>query len=135
MPDRIETRLAVMTLTEGGRLIEVHYREGADLDSDGLMEVLQRRTELTTERCAMVAFFQAGTLGDMSTMSMDHFAVSKANEQLVALAIVTEDNLGEAMSGIYYSYHPQPFPTRVFRARDEAMAWLKGVLKSAFPND
>lgn len=45
-----------MHLEASGRLIELHYREGLDLDVDGLMEVQLRRGELTTERCAMLAF-------------------------------------------------------------------------------
>jgi hypothetical protein len=127
----LETTLADMLLTQGGRLIEVHYREGLDLDVDGLMEVQVRRGELTTDRCAMIAFFQPGTLADISVMQVDYFGETNANEQLIALAIVTEDNLGEAMSGIYYSYHPQTFPTRIFRSGQEARAWIAEELAKA----
>jgi hypothetical protein len=122
--ETLETKLAVMRLTSEGRLIEVHYREGLDLDVDGLMEVQLRRTELTTERCAMIAFFHPGTLADVSVMTVDYFGKTDANAQLIALAIVTEDQLGEAMSGIYYSYHPQTFPTCIFRSGQEARAWI-----------
>jgi len=120
----LETRLAVMRLTHDGRLIEVHYREGLDLDVEGLMEVQLLRGELTTQRCAMIAFFQPNTLADISVMQEDYFGKTNANAQLIALAIVTEDNLGEAMSNIYYSYHPQTFPTRIFRNEQEARAWV-----------
>jgi hypothetical protein len=120
----LETTLANMRLTQEGRLIEVHYREGLDLDVDGLMEVQVRRGELTTDRCAMIAFFQPGTLADIAVMNVDYFGKTNANAQLIALAIVTDDNLGEAMSGIYYSYHPQTFPTRIFRSEEEARAWI-----------
>jgi hypothetical protein len=124
----LETRLAIMRLTNEGRLIEVQYREGLDLDVDGLMEVQVRRSELTAERCAMIAFFQPDTLADISVMQVDYFGKTNANEYLIALAIVTEDNLGEAMSGIYYSYHPQTFPTRIFRNEKEAREWIAGEL-------
>lgn len=124
----LETRLATMRLTNEGRLIEVQYREGLDLDVDGLMEVQVRRGELTTERCAMIAFFQPDTLADISVMQVDYFGKTNANEQLIALAIVTQDNLGEAMSGIYYSYHPQTFPTRIFRNESDAREWITGEL-------
>jgi hypothetical protein len=127
----LETRLATMRLTNEGRVIEVQYREGLDLDVDGLMEVQVRRGELTTERCAMIAFFQPDTLADISVMQVDYFGKTNANEQLVALAIVTQDNLGEAMSGIYYSYHPQTFPTRIFRSGQEARAWIAEELAKA----
>lgn len=43
MEVRVETRLAEMRLTMEGHLIEVHYREGMDLDQEGLMEVQLRR--------------------------------------------------------------------------------------------
>lgn len=121
---KLDTRLAAMHLSAAGRLIEVHYREGLDLDEAGLLEIQQRRGELTTERCAMIAFFQPGTLGGVAVMSHDYFGITNANEQLIALAIVTEDQLGEAMSGIYFSYHPQTFPTKVFRSTAEAMEWI-----------
>jgi hypothetical protein len=125
--DRIVTRLADMVLTEEGRVIEVHYREGRDLDVEGLMEVQHRRGELTTKRCAMIGFFQAGTLSDLEVMKVDYFGLTNANEQLTALAIVTQDDLGASMSSIYYTYHPQTFPTRIFRSGDEARAWVKEV--------
>jgi hypothetical protein len=128
----LETRLAIMRLTNEGRLIEVHYREGLDLDVDGLMEVQLRRGELTTERCAMIGFFQPDTLADISVMQVDYFGETNANEQLIALAIVTEDNLGEAMSGIYYSYNPQTFPTRIFRSESDAREWIAGELAKAY---
>jgi len=130
--DRVETRLATMHLSASGRLIEVHYREGLDLDVDGLMEVQLRRGELTSERCAMIAFFHPGTLADVSVMTVDYFGKTNANAQLIALAIVTEDQLGEAMSGIYYSYHPQTFPTRIFRSGPEARAWIAEELAKEF---
>jgi hypothetical protein len=120
-----------MRSTNEGRLIEVHYREGLDLDVEGLMEVQLRRGELTMERCAMIAFFQPGTLADISVMSVDYFGKTNANHQLIALAIVTEDNLGEAMSGIYYSYHPQTFPTRIFRSGNKAREWIAEELAKA----
>ena len=132
MTAQILTKLAVMSLTTEGRLIEVHYRDGLDLDEEGLSEVLERRTELTTDRCAMIAFFPQGTMGSMAAMDVDHFGRTKASEQLIALAIVTEDDLGEAMSGIYYSYHPQPFPTRIFRSEREAREWIAGQLVQEF---
>lgn len=128
----IETKLATMRLSSDGRLIEVHYREGLDLDDEGLMEVQLRRGELTTERCAMIAFFHPNTLADISVMSVDYFGKTNANAQLVALAIVTEDNLGEAMAGIYYSYNPQTFPTRIFRSEREARAWIAEELAKEF---
>lgn len=128
MTAQVLTKLAAMSLTTEGRLIEVLYREGLDLDEEGLSEVLERRTELTTDRCAMIAFFPRGTMASMAAMDADHFGRTKASEQLIALAIVTEDDLGEAMSGIYYSYHPQPFPTRIFRTEREAREWLAGQL-------
>jgi hypothetical protein len=121
---RIHTKLADMILTTGGRLIEVHYRPGLDLDEEGLMEVQVRRGELTTNRCAMIAFFQPDTLADLGAMQVDYFGKTDANAQLIALAIVTQDNLGEAMSEVYYSYHPQTFPTRVFRSEADARAWI-----------
>ncbi len=120
-----------MRLTNGGRLIEVHYREGHDLDVDGLMEVQLRRGELTKERCAMLAFFQPGTLADIAVMNVDYFGKTDANAQLIALAIVTEDNLGEAMSSIYYSYHPQRFPTRIFRNEEAARVWIAEELSKS----
>lgn len=123
-----------MRLTEEGRLIEVHYREGHDLDVDGLMEVQLRRSELSTERCGMLAFFQPGTLADISVMTVDFFGKTNANAQFIALAIVTEDQLGEAMSNIYYSYHPQTFPTRIFRSGQDAREWLAEELSKAMPS-
>ena len=124
MMARVDTRLAEMFLTENGRLIEVHYREGMDLDEEGLMEVQLRRGELTKDRCAMIAFFHAGTLSDVKVMNVDYFGRTNANEQLIALAIVTQDDLGEAMSNVYYSYHPQTFPTRMFRSGPDARKWI-----------
>lgn len=131
MERRISTRLAEMVLSDAGRIIEVRYREGLDLDVEGLFEVQQRRGELTVARCAMLAFFQPGTLADLSVMDVDFFRATGAGEQLVALAIVTEDDLGEAMSSIYYSYHPQPFPTRMFRSEQEARTWIADQLRIA----
>ena len=131
MEPRIDTRLAEMVLTDGGRVIEVRYRAGINLDVDGLMEVQQRRRELTTARCGMLAFFQPGTMGDLAVFDVDFFGPTGAAEQLVALAILTGDSLGDALSGIYYSYHPQPFPTRMFNAEQEARAWLQQELKAA----
>ena len=128
--NKVDTRLATMHLTGAGRLIEVHYREGFDLDVDGLMEVQLRRGELTMERCAMLAFFQPGTLADISVMDVDYFGRTNANAQLIALAIVTEDDLGKAMSDIYYNYHPQTFPTRIFRSGEEAREWIAEELAS-----
>ncbi|WKZ67710.1 MAG: hypothetical protein QY325_07210 [Flavobacteriales bacterium] len=131
MERRISTRLAEMMLSDGDRIIEVRYRAGLDLDVEGLLEVQQRRGELTDARCAMLAFFQPGTLADLSVMDMDFFGATRAGEQLIALAIVTEDDLGEAMSSIYYSYHPQPFPTRMFRSEREARTWIAEQLRMA----
>ncbi|MFN6114814.1 MAG: hypothetical protein ACK46G_00660 [Flavobacteriales bacterium] len=128
MEVRVETRLAEMRLTMEGHLIEVHYREGMDLDQEGLMEVQLRRGELTRERCAMIAFFHAGTLSDVKVMNVDHFGLTNANEQLIALAIVTQDALGDAMSNVYYSYHPQTFPTRLFRSEKDAREWISEEL-------
>jgi len=131
MDARLDTRLAEMVLSEEGRLIEVHYREGFDLDTEGLMEVQVRRGELTKERCAMLAFFHPGTLSDLEVMREDYFGKTNANDQLIALAIVTQDNLGEAMLAVYYSYHPQTFPTQIFRAEADARAWIQQQLKSS----
>lgn len=125
MEPRITTQLANMVLTMEGRLIEVHYKEGMDLTVSGLMEVQVRREELTTERCAMIAFFAAGTLGDPKVMQVDYFGRTDANAQLVALAIVTQDDLGASLSDIYYKYNPQNFPTRIFKDEGEARAWVK----------
>ena len=124
----IQTRLARMILTNDGKVIEVHYREGMDLDVEGLMEVQLRRGELTTERCGMIAFFQAGTLAELSVMDVDFFGLTNANAQLVALAIVSQDDLGNAMSSIYYAYNPQTFPTRMFRDEALARAWIAECL-------
>lgn len=124
----LHTRLAHMFLSTEGRVMEVHYREGMDLDVPGLLEVQQRRGELTTERCAMIAFFRSGTLAELSVMDVDFFGLTNANAQLVALAIVTQDELGNAMSSIYYAYNPQTFPTRMFRGEQEARAWIADEL-------
>lgn len=129
MPDQITTRLAEMSLTMEGRLIEVRYREGVELDVAGLMEVQLRRDELTSERCAMLGVFQPGTLGDLKVMEVDYFGRTNANAQLVALAIVTQDELGASMSEIYYNYNPQTFPTRIFREEGEALAWIRERLE------
>ena len=51
----------------------------------------------------MIAFFQTGTLAELSVMDVDLFGLTNANAQLIALAIVTQDDLGEAMSSIYYA--------------------------------
>ncbi|MBL7944826.1 MAG: hypothetical protein JNN32_02105 [Flavobacteriales bacterium] len=126
--ERITTQLADMVLSEDGTTIEVHYRAGLDLNVEGLMEVQLRRRELTTARCAMIGFFQAGTLSDLAVMKVDYFGLTNANEQITALAIVTQDDLGASMSSIYYTYHPQTFPTRIFRNGDEARAWIKEVM-------
>ncbi|MCC7503542.1 MAG: hypothetical protein IT229_13500 [Flavobacteriales bacterium] len=131
MDAHLDTRLAEMFLSEGGRLIEVRYRAGFDLDTEGLMEVQKRRSELTKERCVMLAFFHPGTLSDLEVMREDYFGKTNANDQLIALAIVTQDNLGEAMSEVYYSYHPQTFPTQIFRAEAEARAWIQERLKAS----
>lgn len=131
MKARVDTRLAVMQLTDNGRLIEVQYREGHELDVDGLMEVQLRRVELTTERCGMIAFFPPGTLGGLAVMEVDYFRATKAEDQLVALAIVSADTLGDALSSIYYRYSPQPFPTRMFRDEREARSWLMAELEQA----
>ena len=109
--------------------MEVHYREGLDLDVEGLMEVQVRRSELTSERCAMIAFFQSGTLAGLSVMDVDFFGLTNANAQLIALAIVSQDELGNAMSSIYYAYHPQTFPTRMFRSELDARAWVAEELE------
>ncbi len=124
MKARVDTRLAEMLLSERGRVIEVRYREGMDLDEEGLMEVQLRRGGLTSDRCAMIAFFHAGTLSDLKVMNVDYFGRTNANAQLIALAIVTQDDLGEAMSNVYYSYHPQTFPTRMFRSEADARKWI-----------
>lgn len=126
----LHARLAHMFLSSDGRVMEVHYREGMDLDVEGLMEVQQRRGELTTERCGMIAFFQTGTLAELSVMDVDFFGLTNANAQLIALAIVTQDDLGEAMSSIYYAYHPQTFPTRMFRHEAEARAWVAECIEA-----
>lgn len=131
MEPRLDTRLAVMQLTDSGRVMEVHYREGHELDVEGLLEVQQRRGELTAERCAMIAFFPPGTLGSLAVMEVDYFRATKAEEQLVALAIVSADNLGDALSTIYYRYSPQEFPTRMFRDESEARTWLMTELEKA----
>ena len=124
MKARVDTRLAEMLLSERGRVIEVRYREGMDLDEEGLMEVQLRRGGLTSDRCAMIAFLHAGTLSDLKVMNVDYFGRTNANTQLIALAIVTNDELGEAMSNVYYSYHPQTFPTRMLRSGPDARKWI-----------
>jgi hypothetical protein len=128
---RVDTRLAMMQLTDNGRVIEVHYRDGHELDVEGLMEVQLRRSELTRERCGMIAFFPPGTLGGLAVMEVDYFRATKAEEQLVALAIVSSDTLGDALSSIYYRYSPQPFPTHMFRDECEARSWLMAELEQA----
>ncbi len=124
MLSHIATQLADMFLTMDGRLIEVPYKEGQDLDISGLMEAKLRREELTTERCAMLATFQPGTLADLKVMEVGHFGRTNANAQLVALAVITQDDLGTSMAEIYYTYDPQTFPTQVFRNEDEARVWI-----------
>lgn len=128
---RVDTRLAVMQLSEAGRVIEVHYRDGHELDVEGLMEVQVRRGELTAERCGMIAFFPPGTLGSLAVMEVDYFLATKAEEQLVALAIVSADSLGDALSSIYYRYSAQDFPTRMFRDESEVRVWLMTELDQA----
>ncbi|HRO99490.1 MAG TPA: hypothetical protein PLN54_08665 [Flavobacteriales bacterium] len=131
MEPRLDTRLAVMQLTDSGRVMEVHYREGHELDVEGLLEVQQRRGELTAERCGMIAFFPPGTLGSLAVMEVDYFRATKAEEQLVALAIVSADTLGDALSSIYYRYSPQPFATRMFRDERDARTWLRDEMERA----
>ncbi len=130
LAEQITTRLADMRSTEDGTN-EVHFREGLDLDVEGLAEIQARRHELTTERCGMIAFFQPGTLAEMEVMQVDLFGPTKAADQLIALAIVSQDKLGDAMSSIYYSYHPQAFPTRMFRSEAEARTWMKQQISAA----
>lgn len=77
----------------------------------------------------MIAFFAAGTLGDLKVMEVDYFGRTDANAQLVALAIVTQDDLGASLSDIYYRYNPQTFPTRIFKDEAEARAWVQERLK------
>jgi hypothetical protein len=125
MPKRISTHVADMELTLEGRLIEVYYRQGVQLDVSGSMEVQLPREELTTGRCAMLVFFQPGTLGDVTVTCIDYFGRTNAHEQLVALAIVTLNDLGASMSDIYYTNNPQTFPTRIFRDQGEAREWIK----------
>lgn len=119
-----------MELTEVDRMIEVHFHADRDLDVEGLMEVQLRRGELTTSRCGMLSFFPQGTLSELAVMNVDFFGETNANEQLIALAIVTADDMGEAMSSIYYDHHPQTFPTRIFRDGAEARRWLHGMIAS-----
>ncbi|MCB0790674.1 MAG: hypothetical protein H6595_13305 [Flavobacteriales bacterium] len=124
MDRSILTMAARMMLTDDGRIIEVRFHEGRDLDVPGLMEVQKRRGELTRARCGMLSIFPPGTLSELAVMDVDFFGETNANEQLIALAIVTADDLGEAMSSLYYGYHPQAFPTRIFRDGPEARGWL-----------
>lgn len=126
-----ETRVATLSLLDDG-LMEVRFRPGVKLDVDMLAELQVARKELAggSPRAVLTSIPEDIDF-DMSVMNTDHYRPHKAEEVIIALALVTLGSMNELLAKLYFTYFPTAFNAKIFSAEAPARAWLAERLAEA----
>jgi hypothetical protein len=61
---------------------------------------------------------------ELAVLGRDHFRENDGVQGLMAVATVASDMMHEMLSGLFFAYFPQDFPSRVLGSESVARAWL-----------
>ncbi len=101
-------------------------------------ETVQENHAVIDELCGqepyvLLTVFPAGLPVNLELMNRDLYRDQRSSNALRALAVVTDSEEMHTASKLYFLYHQQAFPTRVFEDEFDARAWLAEQLTAATP--
>lgn len=121
---RIDLGKCVLTL-DGYNIIELHICPGETLQVEDIHKIFDHiHRDMPSGKKLMV------TAGDKATLSPEARELVSSKEitdQIVADAIVTEHYSHQMSSNFFVRYNHPSRPTKLFKHRDEAIAWLREV--------
>lgn len=121
----ISTRIADNILHNNG-IIEVRLKEGAEIDTEGIKEILGATRKLAGKRKypvlidARVEFY---TSHEARELSAQHGSLYKLAE-----AALVNSLAGRLIGNFYINFNKPTVPAKVFTSREEAITWLKEFL-------
>lgn len=120
------TATAEIALVGPGR-VEQRYLADAQFTQESVKENLAAVSALSgADPYVLLSVFPPGMRVNLSLMDMDLYRDQRLANTLRALAVVTDSEEMHTASKLYFLYHQQAFPTRVFEDEFEALAWLDG---------
>lgn len=125
MKELTETRQATIEQTQDN-LLEVRYKPGETIDTEGLMDVIKERERICGGHCdqAVLAVIPPDADFQLALMTKDHYHGRPVVDCTKFLAVAASSAMHERMASLYFAYFPQPFATQVFQEEGEARAWL-----------
>ncbi|MEZ4808360.1 MAG: hypothetical protein R2815_12930 [Flavobacteriales bacterium] len=109
----------------GPQLLEQTFQDGAVLGPAELLAIRRQRLDLSEGRLlAILSYIPRSVQFDISATSVDHFRTEGASDPIIALAVVADDDRMEVTSKVYFTFHQQGFPVRVFSEEAPARSWL-----------
>lgn len=110
--------------------IEQRYLDDAQFSAEAVAENIKAIASLCKKgTCALLTVFPRGIQVNKDLMNKDLFRAYRDKPYVCAIAVVTDSTAMHMASKVYFTYHPQAFPTRIFEEEDDARQWLNEQLE------
>ncbi|MFC1706874.1 hypothetical protein ACFL59_08650 [Planctomycetota bacterium] len=120
----IETPTVTLSLREDN-IVLVLLKEGAEIDLEAA-EVNHKATlELTGDRDFLILVDTRKAIG-INREAREFFADPNVRRNTIAQAILIDSGISRVLGNFFIGLNKPAFPTRLFTAEREAVAWLKG---------
>lgn len=124
MDQRNETPLAFLERVSPER-IEIRFKEGVHIDVRGVAAIFEERKRMQgADRVTLLMVIPASAELELAVLGKDHFRANNGAEGLLAMATVASDVMHEMLTGLFFVYFPQDFPSRVLNTESAARLWL-----------
>jgi hypothetical protein len=125
----LATRVADVVLARPD-LIEIRFKSGMMLDMAAIRELTEARMQLIGNKPhASLSLMPDDVDFELAVTKVDHYAISRASDPLLAVAVVARGPMLDLVARLYFSYFPQAFPVLTTSDEHEARAWIDARLE------
>ena len=116
---------AKIWLDEDG-IVRIKYPDNFHITMEVMESIYQQHLQITTDKRPILADCE-------SVASVDYDAQQFVSNDgpaalTTALAVVVKSAFTRAMGEMFMMFHKPPYPTRMFRSKEDALEWLKTFL-------
>ena len=110
-------------------ILRIRYPQNFDLTLEVMEQVHRNRLEIIDTPCPLLVYAE-------SVASAEYEAQQFASREdvaalVVAMGIIVKSLFTRAMSELFMRFHKPPYPTKIFKDEQTALAWLTQYLPEA----
>lgn len=103
-------------------ILRIRYPQNFDLTLEVMKQVHKKRLDVVDTPCPLMVYAE-------SVASAEYEAQQFASREdvaalVIAMAIIVKSVFTRAMADLFMRFHKPPYPTKVFKDEEAALAWL-----------